>query len=143
MDNMNDRRSPEPVKVADILTEVDFASSRSGGPGGQNVNKLNTKMTLRFNIQESRLLTDEAKSFLLEKLSGKLTTEGVLVLSSQSMRSQLENKEAVLAKLEGILRKAFEKKKARKKTRPGKAAKEKRIESKKKNSEKKKWRQKF
>lgn len=143
MENANDIRLPEPVTVHQIIHEVDFSSSRSGGPGGQNVNKVNTKVTIRFDVAGSRTLNEEVKSFLLHKLSAKLTTDGVLVITSQNKRSQLENKNAALAKLDEMLRKAFERKKPRKKTKPGKAAKEKRIESKKKNSEKKKWRQKL
>jgi ribosome-associated protein len=143
MENPNDLQSSQAVTVDQIIHEIVFTSSRSGGPGGQNVNKVNTKVTIRFDIPGSRVLSDDVKTYLLRKLSGKLTTEGVLVIASQSKRSQLDNKNEVLGKLEEIFRKAFEKKKPRKKTRPGKAAKEKRIESKKKNAEKKKWRQKL
>ena len=143
MENPNDLQSSQAVTVDQIIHEIVFTSSRSGGPGGQNVNKVNTKVTIRLDIPGSRVLSDDVKTYLLRKLSGKLTTEGVLVIASQSKRSQLDNKNAVLGKLEEIFRKAFEKKKPRKKTRPGKAAKEKRIESKKKNAEKKKWRQKL
>ena len=143
MENPNDLQSSQAVTVDQIIHEIVFTSSRSGGPGGQNVNKVNTKVTIRFDIPGSRVLSDDVKTYLLRKLSGKLTTEGVLVIASQSKRSQLDNKNEVFGKLEEIFRKAFEKKKPRKKTRPGKAAKEKRIESKKRNAEKKKWRQKL
>jgi ribosome-associated protein len=131
------------ISAQDIISELQFTTSRSGGPGGQNVNKVNTKVTLKFDIPNSRILTEREKSILLEKLAGKLTTEGILIISSQDKRSQLENKESVITKLEKALKKAFERKKPRKKTKPSKAAKEKRIESKKKTSEKKKWRQKL
>jgi ribosome-associated protein len=131
------------ISLDDILGELEFLTSRSSGPGGQNVNKVNSKVTVKFDIENSTILSEEHKSILREKLSNRITTNGVLVLSSQDKRSQLDNKEAVLLKLDGILKKAFEKKKRRKKTKPSKAAKENRIKSKKKTSEKKQWRQKL
>ncbi len=131
------------IGLADILPEVEFTTSRSGGPGGQNVNKVNSKVTARFDIPGSRILTEGEKEFLLSRLSSKATVEGVIVIAVQESRSQLENKETATAKLEQILRQAYVVKKKRKKTKPSKAAKQKRIESKKKQSEKKKWRQKL
>jgi ribosome-associated protein len=126
-----------------LLPELRFTTSRSSGPGGQNVNKVNSKVTLNFDIQSSQILTADEQELLTSKLKSKLTTGGVLILTSQDKRSQLDNKESVLNKLDHLLRKALEKKKPRKKTKPSKAAKEKRIEGKKKLAEKKKWRQKF
>lgn len=126
-----------------LLPEVEFATSRSSGPGGQNVNKVNSKVTLRFDIRQSQLLTEEQKDVLLNKLASKLTTEGVLLLSVQESRSQLENKEGAIDRFEVLIRKAFTKPKPRKKTKPTKAAKEKRVTDKKQRSEKKKWRQKL
>lgn len=126
-----------------LLSEVEFATSRSSGPGGQNVNKVNSKVTLRFDIRQSQLLTEEQRDILLNKLASKLTTEGVLLLSVQESRSQLENKEGAIDRFEVLIRKAFTKPKPRKKTKPTKAAKEKRVTNKKQRSEKKKWRQKL
>jgi ribosome-associated protein len=126
-----------------LLPEIEFTSSRSSGPGGQNVNKVNSKVTLRFDVKQSQLLTEEQRDFLLIKWGSKLTTEGVLVLSVQESRSQTENKAAAIAKFEALIRKAYIKPKARKKTKPTKAAKEKRVTEKKQRSEKKKWRQKL
>jgi len=123
-------------------SELEFSASRSSGPGGQNVNKVNTKVTLKLDIPNSFVLTDEEKAVLMPKLASRLTTEGILVLTSQDKRSQLQNKEAVILKLETILAKAFERKKPRKATRPGKGAVQNRIQKKKQLSEKKKWRQK-
>jgi len=123
-------------------SELEFSASRSSGPGGQNVNKVNTKVTLKLDIPNSFVLTDEEKAVLMPKLASRLTTEGILVLTSQDKRSQLQNKEAVMLKLETILAKAFERKKTRKATRPGKGAVQNRIQKKKQLSEKKKWRQK-
>lgn len=122
--------------------ELAFTTSRSSGPGGQNVNKVNTKVTIKLDIPNSSVLTDDEKAVLLQKLHTRLTTEGVLVLTSQDKRSQLQNKEAAILKLEKLLAKAFEKKKARKATKPSKGAVQSRINKKKQHSEKKKWRQK-
>jgi ribosome-associated protein len=125
-----------------LYNELDFTASRSGGPGGQNVNKVNSKISLRFDVPHSQILTEEEKQTIMQRLSAYLTKDGVLYLSSQEKRSQLENKEAVVAKLQALLTKAFETKKRRKRSKPTKAAIQKRIKSKKLVSEKKKWRQK-
>ncbi|MCB0504871.1 MAG: aminoacyl-tRNA hydrolase [Cyclobacteriaceae bacterium] len=123
-----------------ISNELEFGFSRSGGPGGQHVNKVNTKVTLRWDVANSQLLDEEQKALLFKKLGKRLTNDGVLVLSSQEERSQLANKEDVQAKLDELLIKAFAKKKKRKPTKPTKASVEKRLEEKKKQGEKKKWR---
>jgi ribosome-associated protein len=123
--------------------ELLYSTSRSSGPGGQNVNKVNTKVTLKFDVLNSRVLTEEEKSVLSQKLSTKLTTDGFLVIVAQDKRSQLQNKESALLKLEKVIAKAFEKKKARKATKPSKGAVESRMTDKKQRSEKKQWRQKL
>jgi ribosome-associated protein len=125
-----------------LQSELEFSASRSSGPGGQNVNKVNSKVTLKLDIRNSSILTDEEKTILLSKLASRLSTEGVLILTSQDKRSQLQNKEAVMAKLDTILAKAFEKRKARKATKPSKGSVRERIKKKKQHSEKKQWRQK-
>lgn len=129
-----------PLTSSLLFNEFEFLTSRSSGPGGQNVNKVNTKVTLRFDVTNSQILTIEEKEIIKQKLVTRLTTENVLILSSQEKRSQLQNKESVLAKFDKLLVKAFEKKKTRKPTRPSKGAIQNRIQKKKKNSEKKKWR---
>ncbi len=131
---------PRPA-IEEILPELVFTTSRSSGPGGQNVNKVNTKVTLKWDVLQSAI-TEEQKEVILHKLHTRLTKENVLVLTAQDERSQLGNKEAVLLKLEQLLIKAFTVKKARKATKPGKAAKQTRLTNKKQHSEKKKWRQK-
>jgi ribosome-associated protein len=125
-----------------LQSELTFTTSRSSGPGGQNVNKVNTKVTLSFPVTASAILTDEEKQIISQKLASKITTDGVLMLSAQDKRSQLQNKEAVVERFEKMLSKAFEKKKARKATKPSKSSVNERIKKKKAHAEKKKWRQK-
>ena len=117
-------------------------ASRSDGPGGQNVNKVNSKITLKFDVQKSKVLSDEDKALIGRKLSSDLTNDGMLVLSSQSERSQLQNKEDAIRKMEQLLAKAFVRKKLRKATKPSKGSVQERIDLKKRLSEKKRWRQK-
>lgn len=124
-----------------LMHELEFSTSRSSGPGGQNVNKVNSKVTIRWNVKDSLTLTPEEKGVLLQKLSPRLTADGVLIISSQEKRSQLDNKEEVLHKFDQLLKKAFIKKKPRRATKPSKASKQNRLDKKKKHSEKKKLRQ--
>lgn len=130
------------IKANTFGNEIKFEMSRSSGPGGQNVNKVNSRVTLRFDINRSAKLSTEEKELLLAKLSRRLSSEGVLILSSQEKRSQLQNKEAVIRKFEEILAGAFVSKKIRKATKPSKNSVQQRIKTKKQIGEKKKWRQK-
>ena len=127
----------------DFLQELIFTTSRSSGPGGQNVNKVNSKVTLKFDVVHSSILTAEQKELILKKISTRLTKDGVLLIIAQDNRSQLQNKEAAVQKLDQLLTKIFTPKKQRKTTKPSKAAKQARIKDKKQRSEKKQWRQKF
>ncbi|MCD4790284.1 MAG: aminoacyl-tRNA hydrolase [Bacteroidales bacterium] len=107
-----------------------FTSSRSSGPGGQHVNKVSTKVELRFHIPNSGLLNDEEKDILLIKLKNKINSEGELIIVSQDERSQLKNKEKVIEKFYELLQKALIPPKKRKPTKPTQASKEKRLEKK-------------
>jgi len=124
--------------------ELKFQASRSSGPGGQNVNKVNSKALLKFDIPNSQLLDEAEKAVLLRKLANKVDQEGILSFQSQEKRSLLQNKEIALDKFYALLHAAFQKKKVRKASRPSKSAIEKRIKAKKvrslvKETRKKDW----
>ncbi len=110
--------------------EFVFQASRSSGPGGQNVNKVSSKVELRFNVNDSQLLSEEEKSIVAEKLGNKMNKLGEIVLVTQADRSQLKNKEKVIAKFYLLLERALMQSKKRHKTRPTKASVERRLESK-------------
>lgn len=123
-------------------SEFIFRSSRSSGPGGQNVNKVSTKIELRFNVLHSILLSEAEKEMLLDKLKSKINNEGVLIIVSQQSRSQLKNKENAVEKLYRLIEKALTPPKERKPTTTPRHIKEKRLEAKQRLSEKKELRKK-
>lgn len=130
------------LKERGFEKEFEFITSRSGGPGGQHVNKTESKVELRFNISISKLLSDKEKSLLFEKAANKINSEGILQITSQEERSQTRNKEICINKFYELLEKSFIKKKKRKKTKPSFNSILKRLESKKQQSKKKERRKK-
>ena len=135
---------PEQIlNIPDITSEIQFLTSRSSGPGGQNVNKVNSKVEARLDILNSAVLSDEQKSIIQAKLANKISSEGILSVVSQKDRSQLVNKEDAVKKLNLLISKALTPIKRRKSTRPTKSSVEKRLTSKKLKSGIKQNRQKI
>lgn len=120
--------------------ELSYRASRSGGPGGQHVNTSSTRIELVWDVANSPSLTEEQRARLLEKLSGRINSEGVLALASAATRSQHRNREDVTERFAILLREALEVPRARRKTRPSRASKERRLQEKKQRSETKRIR---
>jgi ribosome-associated protein len=129
-------------QFVDILSELKFETSRSGGKGGQNVNKVETKVSLVWNFENSIYITDEQKSLIKQKAKSFLFKDGVRISSEQS-RSQLKNKQNCIIKLQNLLDEWLKVDKKRKSTNLPKSVKEKRLKNKRYKSEIKKGRSKY
>lgn len=127
-------------KKEKLLTEVQVSASRSSGPGGQNVNKVNTKIELRFPVSKSEILNETEKRLILSKLNSRINLLGELLITASSERSQWQNREQATRKFFELIEKALTRPRKRKKTQPTTASRLKRLESKKKQGQKKQLR---
>ena len=129
--------TPSPLRNRDFAPEFVFSASRSGGPGGQNVNKVNTKVELRFHVASSALLSEHEKLAISHKLANRINDAGELLIVSQETRSQGQNKEEVVEKFYQLLEHALRPVKKRRPTKPSRGAKERRLAAKRSLSQKK------
>lgn len=129
------------VKIADDLDipdeELSFVTSRSGGPGGQNVNKLETRVTVRFDLARSPSFTEEQRARLAERLATRVTKEGILQVTSQRHRTQGANREAALLRFAELLAEALREEAPRKPTRATRASRKRRLDEKRRQGQKK------
>jgi ribosome-associated protein len=125
-----------------ILKELDYKAVRSSGAGGQNVNKVSSKVVLSFNLPASQSLSEEEKALATQNLASKLTSDGILILQCDEDRSQLRNKDIVTKRFLAVMENALKVKKARKATKIPRSVIEKRIKAKRNQSEKKEGRRK-
>ena len=123
--------------MKDFTTELTYKTSRSSGAGGQNVNKVETSVTVLWNVQESEFFREEEKKLIQEKLKNRINAEGILQVSSSEARTQLQNRKIATEKILELVNKSIVKPKPRKSTKPSKNQIEKRLNQKKQHSEKK------
>lgn len=125
------------LKMKDFTKELNFKTSRSSGAGGQNVNKVETAVTVLWKVSESEFFNERQKILIQEKLKNRINLEGFLFLTVSESRTQLMNKNKAIEKIIDIVNKALIVPKTRIATKPSRAKKEKRLDTKKKMSEKK------
>jgi len=129
--------TPEELRTREFETEFKISASRSSGAGGQNVNKVSTKVELRFSVTNSELITSEEKDIITQKLASRISNDGFFIIVSQASRSQIQNKETVIERFYELFAKALTPPKKRRPTAPSKSSKVRRLDNKRIVSEKK------
>lgn len=129
--------TPEELRTREFETEFKISASRSSGAGGQNVNKVSTKVELRFSVTDSELITSEEKDIITQKLASRISNDGFFIIVSQASRSQIQNKETVIERFYELFAKALTPVKKRRPTSPSKSSKVRRLDNKRIVSEKK------
>jgi ribosome-associated protein len=129
------RLSSDPVAFTVPDDELEFRASRASGPGGQHVNKTSTRVEVLWNVRTSAALTDVQRTRVLDKLSNRVDSTGVLRVAASERRSQLRNREAAAMRLNALVQEALRKPRPRKRTKPPRAAIEKRLEEKRRRSD--------
>lgn len=127
------------IRIDDSLqipeAEITFTASRGGGPGGQHVNKVASRVTLHFDVRGSESLREDQRRRIESRLANRINKEGTLQISSHASRSQAANKERLIERFAGMLADALRPRRKRKKTRPSRSAKERRLQEKRQRSE--------
>ena len=139
---MNQEILPITDQLAIRLSELGFRFSRSGGPGGQHVNRTATRVELLFDVAHSPSLTEEQRQRVLKRLAGRIDSEGILRVAAQSERSQLRNRQEAIERLQTLLRQALHIPKRRRRSKSPRWARERRLAEKRRRSETKRYRRK-
>lgn len=137
-------RSSDPATVLELApgvviprAEIEARASRAGGAGGQHVNTSSTRIELRWNVRQSRAISDATKQRIIDKLPTRIDADGTLRVVSSARRSQLQNREAAEARMAELVAGALHREKPRRKTKPSRAAKQRRLDEKRRHSERK------